>query len=180
MRRRAFTMVEMLAVVVLLGIIAAGTAWSLADNAQQRSHADLVAQLDHADEMARAAAARLGRPCILRIDLDQQRVQRVVETQDDQHAAQTTTVRFPHRIESVMVAGAQRHAALVESRSVAITYSTAGLSPSYAVRIVTSGETEQTLWLLVAGLTGQAMVMDNEDEIRDIFETLTPGGPDAD
>jgi prepilin-type N-terminal cleavage/methylation domain-containing protein len=76
MRRAGFTLIELMAVVALLGLLAGAVAWSLADTVERATRGELRARLMEADRRARQAARRRGAPHRLRLDLAAQHVQR--------------------------------------------------------------------------------------------------------
>lgn len=195
MRRAAFTLIEVMAVVALLGLLAGATVWLMADDARRASRAEAAATIAHADRTTRLAARRLGAPCVLRCDLDAQRLRRVVggprDEQDPSHAVELPVGYRIARITLPSVPGCSPRARGVEPRFdtgsgvVDIPYSTAGRSPTYAVRIDFEGDQSRRSdedagrWLLVAGLTGQVMVVNDEEEVDNLFRTLARGRPDA-
>lgn len=188
MRQHAFTLVEVMAVVTLLGLLAAATAWSLAGDARRGTRADVIGQIVHADRLARLAAQRSGLPCRLRIDMDAQCLWRVEEgNQAGEEASHgikwSTDFRVARVILAPMAASAGQVAgdtiARVDDGAVDIGYSTGGRSVTYAVQLVAvdSGETS---WLLFSGLTGQMTLIDHEDELDKLLAILATGRPDAD
>ncbi len=195
MRRGAFTLIEVMAVVALLGLLAGATVWLMADDARRASRAEAVARLAHADRTTRLAAQRLGRPCVLRCDLAAQRLRRVADTAEGEEAvAHAVELPVGYRIARITLPSAPGRSPRargteighdVESGTVDIPYSTAGRSPSYAVRIDFEGDPSRRPhegpggWLVVAGLTGQVMVVSNEKEVDNLFRTLARGRPDA-
>lgn len=199
MWRSGFTLIEMMAVVVLLGLLAGAVVWSLADEAHRRSRANVIARIAQADRTARIAARRLGRPCVLRFDLDRQRIVRLAGRRDHGGAAgHAMQLPAEHRIERVVVLGgplsggsATRKFTAIGTKTgtVEVAYSTAGRSASYALRLVSRGRDGGTepaesapdggRWLLFAGLTGQ-MVRDHDDhDVDKLVERFTAGWPDA-
>jgi len=188
----AFTFIEVLAVVVLLGLLAGATAWSLAGDARRADRRNVIEQLAHADAMARLAAERFGRPVTLRIDLDHQRITRIVtvdaNTEETGHA-----VRLPDevRLTAVRIAAGPdplpgRRTGLrtgeFDAGVVNIPFSDAGRSATYAVRIeARDPETDRAraTWLTIAGLSGQTMEIHDPETVDNLFAALD-ARPDAD
>jgi len=175
MRRSSFTLVEIMAVVALIGLIAGATAWSLVDDVKRRSMANVVGQIAHADHVTRLAAQRFGAPCVLRFDLTAQTVQRVMETSQRVDAA-SHALNLPvgFRVDRIIVAPSQHDR---RSDTVDVKYSTGGRSASYAVRVASS---DDATWMVFSGLTGQMIQINDEDELENLFATLAIGRADAD
>ncbi len=193
MRRNAFTLVEMMAVVALLGMLAGATVWWLARDARQASRRDVVGQITHADRMARMAAERLDAPCVLRFDLDGQRVVRVARGEaGDERPSHSLKLPSGYRIERMAMPqesfpdGGRRNAstAWIDDGAVEIAYSAEGCSISYALRLSTrrssgSGAAGDAArdeeWIVFSGLTGQAVTVHDEDEVDRVFAALATG-----
>lgn len=183
MRRGGFTLIEVMAVVLLLGLLAGSTIWLMTRQAR-RSQADLaVIEITGADRDARLAARRTRPQCLLRIDLNRQEVYRV---RRDAAGRETRSHRVSPpagiRIARVLVAEAETAGASASARRgvsngvVEIPFSPAGRSPTYAVAL----ESEQTrTWLVVSGLTGQTSLEENDKNVENLFATLATGRPDA-
>jgi hypothetical protein len=68
---------------------------------------------------------------------------------------------------------------------VEIGYSVGGRSVSYAIRLTFTDVDSQTppeergVWMVFSGLTGQLMLVQDEEEIENLFAMLTAGRPDA-
>ncbi len=197
---RAFTLIEVMAVVALIGLLAAATAWSLAGQAQQATYDDVIDRLSHADHTARVSAQRLG-PSSLCFDLDGQRVRVHSPQSRDGKPEAGHTMQLPpgFRIEQVAwvdtTTRPSRLAGLWSTVTetnglIELPVSSEGLSRTYAVQLVGpkivednakgSGETEQTTWLLVSGLTGQVTIEDEEKAIHNLLRRTASARPDAD
>jgi prepilin-type N-terminal cleavage/methylation domain-containing protein len=175
MRRRAFTLLEVMAVVVLLGLTAGAVAWSFAGHVRHASRDAAVSQFVRADRLARLAAQRQGRPCALRIDLTTQRLVRHMGAPTEAPAEQAHSATLAGgRCDRIVVAGTA--ASTAPAGIVEIPFSPGGRSPSYAVRLVFS---ERALWLVFSGLTGQATVIENEQHAHNLLAALGTARPDA-
>jgi len=193
MHRRGFTLLEVMAVVVLLGLMAAATAWSLADQARSSSRGQVVAQLANADAMARRAAARTRLPCVLKYDLEHQRVWRALIDATREEVSHSLELPTGFRIERMVLQApsAQVTADISQMPQEAgvVPYSTRGRSPTYAVHLTfpgpsVAGDGGQALegssvWLVFSGLTGQMTLVNDDNELNKLLETLATG-PDAD
>lgn len=189
MRPAAFTLIEVMAVVALLGLLAGATAWSLAQDAQRASREQMLKRIAHVDHSARLAARRIGRAYALHIDIDQQRLCRVEQDDEGREEPSHRLNLAPgFRIDRVITAASatsistadfEAGIATIESGTLAIPYSSAGHCISYALRF-TSTKDDSHIWLVFAGLSGQATVIHNEADIHNLFTVLTTGRPDPD
>ncbi len=179
MRRRAFTLMEVVLVVALLGLMAGATTWSLAASAQRGSREHAFGQLAGLDRAARLTAERLGEPVVLRFDLDKQRVRRFVVSERDRHAAShTLTMPRGVKIDRVVTAGSDGRGG-ADADTFDVAFSTGGRSVSYALKLV-ADDPRTAQWMVVGGLTGQVTMGFDEDEVDNLFATLAAGRPDAD
>ena len=198
---RAFTLIEVMAVVALIGLLAAATAWSLADEAQRANQADAVDRLRHADLTARLTARRLG-PSTLCMDLDRQRVWIDSPGKRPGRTQSSHSLELPRgcRIEEVTwVDPAERSSSrhdrprrlIVETRGVVrLPISSQGLGQTYALKLLgpadddagsaKTNNTPRTTWLLVSGLTGQVTIDDDEQKIHTLLKALAGARPDTD
>ncbi len=195
MPRRAFTLIEVMVAVVLLGLLAAAVAWSLAGDARDVARGGAFGQIAHADRMTRLAAQCRGRPCLLSFDLDAHRIQRwMVGERGRREAAHPLAIPPEVRIDRVEIAragpgsGRGRGWPAVSAGKAEIPFSARGRSVTYAVRLAprratgrgAPAERNDTGWIVVSGLTGQATLIEHDRDIDKLFSLLTAGGLDAD
>ncbi len=188
MCRRAFTLIEVTAVVALLAQTAGAVAWSMTEDARDAARADAVGQLAHADRLARLTAQRLGRPCLLRFDLDRRLVLRVVAGESEPRGGAAGRMLPPGwRVDRVVVprGGAlpgrvSGDAAPVRADAgvVDVACSTGGRSASYAVALAGPDEGRRQ-WIMVSGLTGQVTPVNDQEEIDNLVALLAGDRPDA-
>jgi len=185
MRRppRAFTLVEVLAVVAVLALLAGAVAWSAAGDMRRVTRRETIGRIAHADHLARVEAVRLGRPVALRFDFNDQRIDVVGSSRDGRRTASEREVALAAncRIERVWIAGDEDN---VDSTAADVAFSITGRSPTYAVKLsfASDGSDDQTggtTWAVFCGLTGQATCIDDDEEIENLFATLLAGRPDA-
>ncbi len=183
MRRGGFTLVEVIAVVVLLGVLAGSAVWLMTEQVQRGSRAGATGQMSYADRMARLASSRLGRHCILRFDLDSQQIVRYdgpeARRKINVGLGVTMPVRFRiDRIVRVAETASSPGTGLDvrENGVVDIEFGPSGRSQSYALRLKTG---EESFWIVFSGLTGQLTSLDDEKKIDNLFALLATGRPDA-
>lgn len=161
MRRPAFTLIEMLAVLALLGLLTALATVSLSGAVRAARANDTAEAVRALDRSIRDYAKRFGRTVTLRFDLSQGVVVRVEDGKP--------SVAYALPVRRVITRSDDRTAA-----EVFVNVSAAGYSPSYAVLVNAS---QGTQWIVFAGLSGQASVVNDEREVLDI---LAPARADAD
>lgn len=185
MTRKGFTLIEVMAVVVLLGLLAGGVMLSLAGDTHRARRADVIDRLTHEDELARLAACRSGSPAILRLDLKAQRLWRVDMLPQEQRLSHSWQIPASFRVQQVLrpasSAGADAAVMQIDSGIAELPFNSAGCGSSYALHLVPreAAADEKETWLVFAGLTGQCIVMNHESEVRDIFAQLGAPRPDA-
>jgi len=195
---RGFTLLEMMAVVVLVGVLATATAMSLADQSQRATRADALDRLIDADRSARLAAKRLG-PCTLRIDLDDQRLWVVAPDANSDAPRPGHSMQLPAGFRVTQVTwldpptkafrgGQARQRIAHRNGVVELPITSNGVTRTYALQVqgppdqdaADRGEETQTTWLVVCGMTGQAHLDDERRMVDNLFEALASARPDAD
>jgi prepilin-type N-terminal cleavage/methylation domain-containing protein len=170
----AFTLIETLAVITLLAVITAAVAVSLS-GARRSADLDGVAEQFVAyDRGTREIARRFGRRTSLRFELNQGTVSRLDDL--DSNGTRTTPLA---------IGGARVARLIVRDESIgygeaSVAFSDGGRSPSYAVLLANNAGQR---WVAFAGLTGQAVVLSDERQVREILSgdaTAAPAAPWAD
>ncbi|MFA7236019.1 MAG: type II secretion system protein [Phycisphaeraceae bacterium] len=173
--RRGLTLIEVMAVVALMGLAAGATAWSMAGDVSRNNRQATITRIEYADRMARIAADRMGQRCVLRFDIDAQQLRRVMtDAAGDEQASHTLALPRECRLDRVVRSGDS-----CDSGQTEIAYSTGGRSASYAARL-TFERDKESVWLVFAGLTGQVVIVHDEQEAEKLFENLATGWTDAD
>jgi len=171
-----------MAAVVVIGLLAGATAWSLASSARSATAEELVSRLEHADRVARLASRRLGRPVTMVIDLDEQTIHRRMTLADGSiETSPTTRLPAAFRLDRVVLPAAPDRIAprRIDDEAVSIDYR-GGRSASYAMRLTADDSAAPHRWLIFAGLTGQMTVTEHEQEIDNLFALLSGGRADTD
>jgi len=193
---RAFTLIEVMAVVVLLGLLASASVLTLTEQVQHCRQADVLDRLTHEDHLARLAARRLGHGCILRLDLDRQRLWRADTVGAEEGLTHGWKLPAGYRMARVLQpAGSSDLSAAgqLESNTTTgiadVSIGVGGYSATYAIQVVTASPAERrdaagtreepSLWLVFAGLTGQRTVMQHEEEVHNLLAALAAPRPDA-
>ena len=163
--RRAFTLIELLAVIALVAILTAGVAVSLAGAARNARLDDVVDQYVAFDRSTREVARRFERPRALQFSLNRGAVRRTNGDEEPTPANLSGGVR----VTRLALAGGER---FQQSGEETIRFSPRGQAPSYAVLLESPAGGRK--WIVFAGLTGHATVTTDERDVRDILSLATP------
>ena len=174
--RRAFTLIEVMVVVLMMGLLAGAAALTLNKPLREARALDAITTVRSFDETARTVARRLGRPATLRFDFTANVLQRF----EDNRLTQQIQLPFGFRVSQVRTAA--RRASEGDAQ---ILCSPLGITRTYAVRIQGSGDFNT--WLLVSGLSGEVTPITDESKLDAIFsatatrsEAANASGNDAD
>lgn len=152
--------------VVLIGVLAAAVAvapnnWFTSTHLQ-----DAIDRVVFADHMLRARAVRHGGERALVIDLNDNTVAIMAEENSDRRSHRFAMPRG-YEIKRVITATGRFTSGVATIRC-----SDDGHTLSYALFV--SDLDGQEKWLFVAGLTGQSVVMDHENDVKGLFQLLAP------
>lgn len=185
--QRAFTLIEVAAVVVILGLAVTAVTWSLGDRVRSAKLTDVAGELAIRDAMARAAARRTGEASYLRFDLNAGTLSRLdpplrhptppAGTTDriaELERVSRAVYRLPVGFEFAEIRLAD---AVHRFGERTIVVSATGVTADYAVRL--SDRSGDTIWMLFVGLTGRWMPVADQGMIDAITERLKTDRPDA-
>lgn len=156
--RRAFTLVELLAVLLMSALLAALVGMSLHRRHRAAQFDQVVQRASDFDRRTREQAVRFARPMQITIDASTATMRRH-ESMIDATTASPWVAPPGYTLHCLMPADD------ADPGTVVIAYSTHGFSPSYALEFG-RGAGERR-WLLVAGLTGQHVITRHENEVTD-------------
>ena len=165
MKPRAFTLVELTVVLVIIAIAAAAVTLRTQGPLRQARMRDVVGAIAHAERTTRSAASEQDRAFQLVVDLSDGRVSR---SRAQGRPAGTALVQLPQGFRVGAVLMRRRD---VSGGSVSIPVSRRGLTPTYAV-LIDGGQQRQ--WLVFAGLTGEMVEVDREEDARRAVRTAGP------
>jgi prepilin-type N-terminal cleavage/methylation domain-containing protein len=166
--RRAFTILEMLATLALLAVLATVVTVSLAGPGRAARAQDAADQLLHYDRLAREWCRRFGHGGRIVFDLDRGAVRRTAAAAPGDGNDRPAALHLPRGF---------RIARLVTAREVhdageaALPCSPRGQTPSYAALL--AGPGGQQHWVVVAGLSGKAVTVNDASEVEAIFRSLS-------
>ncbi len=163
MRTRAFSMVELAVVLLILSLATAAVVLRVQRPLSRARLRDAIEAIGHYDNTTRAAARSQDRPWLLVIDMA---AGRLIRTDPDTGREVSAPLQLPGSttIEQCRIGDEN-----VRAGEVAIPVSRRGLSVSYAIELECRGRRR---WLVAAGLTGEWVEMDDEEQVR---ETLGAG-----
>lgn len=164
---RAFTLIETMIVVAIFGLLTAATSWSVLQTSRSARTEDVIDQLSFLDRLARQYARRFARPVELRFDLDEQQVLRTEWPSDSDDPQPTAAYRLPRGFSLQRVVTTNQS---ISSGVISVPCSAQGCTPTYAVLFCGPGELRR--WIVFAGLTGQASMVDHDRDCEDIFAML--------
>lgn len=172
MRSRAFTLIEVLLVLMLVTLLATVSALSLRGPARVATMEEAIDLIEHLARTARDRAARTGETHFLIIDLDKA----IIQIKKSSSEADATMIAFAESAQPSAIWISNRP---VKSGEIAIPFQPNGGSPAYAITI--SDTTATARRLLVLGPTGQTLEM-NDDESTAAFFSMQESriGYDAD
>lgn len=158
-----FTLVEILAVLILIGIIAGATVMTLKDRHSSVTLTGLLDRIEYWDQRTRDAAKNLKLPHALYFDLNKQTIQRASRVPQDTSGP---VLQFPHHIRFTRLLTLPDNYEPVDQK---VHVSAKGYSPSYVIKIE---HNRRTGWLLIVGLTGHAQWIENEQTLQNILHGL--------
>ena len=158
--RPALTLPEMMLAVVLLAVMSTVAVVSLAGARRAASARDVVDQVAAYDRLTREWCRRFGRPAAVVFDLDRGTMARLASGES------AAALRLPSGFRLARVVSRQGSNDVGQAR---IGFSADGGAPTYAVML---SEPRGDQWLLMTGLTGQAVRLRDAQEAQDIFAAL--------
>jgi prepilin-type N-terminal cleavage/methylation domain-containing protein len=168
--RSAFTLIELMAVLVLVGLVSATAMLRFGATTHRAQFEWSLERVMAADRLLRTHSVTCGQPGHLEFEIGTGRLERVFGAKRD--AAPPVELGAKFRI-TRFLAG-QRHG---ETGKVEVAYSPEGHSETFAIEI--EGPGDQSAWILFAGLTGQTRRLEDRRDVERILEVLRPAGPDA-
>jgi len=170
MRRGGFTLIEISAVLAIGAALTLLAAVCLRAPFQSARFECAVDRLASLDRRVRDHARRFGRPADLVVDLDAGSL--AVADPGAHGVPQQVLVARAANMDCLAVGGKRTHAG-----AMTIPMSEHGRSATYALRL--RGPAGQSVWLIVAGITGQVVRTEGEDDTDSLLAFLEPPGANA-
>ncbi len=152
--RSGFSLVELLAVLILCALLAGMAGLSVRSHLQRIQLVTAIEQLSRTDQLVRRRARQTGRVVFLKIQTEPPRF-----SIDDGRSQS-----FPHGIVVQRVRTARQSSA---RGSLRLRVSSTGQSDDYAVQL--AGRDGGRRWLVVLGRSGQQLVLDSEPDVASLF-----------
>ena len=168
--RKGVTLIELLAVLTLIGIITATAVLKLGGASKRAKFEWAIERLESAEGGLRMQAAKQGQEASLRFRIGKDDFQRSVGTD----AKGVAGLRLGGDVTVSRLLSRTRDASTGE---VTIDYSVQGVSETFALLL--RGRGDDQVWLLFAGTTGQATRLYEEEDVQIILETIGERGVDA-
>ncbi len=167
-RQRGFTLLETVAVLLIVALLAGAVMLSPSQWFQSARLKDAADRVVFMDRVARQHAQRSGQAVDLVFDIEHGKLYRRQSQGGESGREKGHRLSMPSgfEMEKIIVHNRQN-----EWGQANVPFSKQGHTPSYAVRI--TGPNDQATWLVVAGLTGQVLEFDSQDEVEDVFEQLS-------
>ena len=159
---KGFTLVELIAVMVIMSLLAGVVLIKAQTPLNSARMRDVVDQIVGFDRLTRSFAVEQNKPVHLVMDLAGGELRR---TDPDETEVYGEPFVLPRgcRLARLLLGGEE-----IEIGSTAISFSRAGMSASYGLLVEGPGGRQQ--WLVVPGLTGLAVEVEDEHEARDILD----------
>lgn len=164
MNRRAFTLVEVMACMLLLALAATIVVVSLRPRQRHADFEQTLEKLWNQNQLARQRATRLSQHVAIRFDLDQQMVELL--GRDGGRLANATEIRLP---QNIRIEKLRWGAKWYDHGRVELAVTDRGQSASYGLVV---GDGSRREFFLVAGLSGQVQKVANDAQIDELFAML--------
>ncbi len=170
MARPAFSMVELIVVLVLLGLMAATITLRLHSPLYLARINDFKESMAAYDRLTRRICLEQDRPVRLWVDLSEGRIER---RSADGGNELGTALQLPHGLKLIALRVGRDE--IVAGRYV-IPFSRRGLCTTYGLCI--EAREGDRHWLVISGLTGQTLEPEEDLDVREMFlaDPATPGG----
>lgn len=167
MKRRAFTLIELTLVLLILSILAASATLRAQRPLSRARMIDVIGQIEHFDHVTRTAAREQGRAMYTIVDLTAGELRR---SDEEGESLEIAPLQLPRgfSIESVLV----RDNAIYNGRT-AISCNRQGAMPTYAILLAGPGMKQ---WLAFAGITSQMIKLEDEQQAQEIIDATGERG----
>ncbi|MCY2927478.1 MAG: hypothetical protein NT031_18980 [Planctomycetota bacterium] len=152
-------------VLLILAIAAAALTLNFRPLVAQAQMSEVIADLGEFDRLTRTQATGHDRSMRLVVDVSGGSLRRL-EAEGEDAAGRAMVLPPDYKLTRALVGRVD-----VAMGEVAIPCSGRGLTPTYALQLEGPGGRKQ--WLVFAGLTGQMIRVDNEEQVRNIWDRIS-------
>lgn len=156
--RRAFTLIELVVVMIIMGTLASMVVYSLGGTIDRHRMSQAVETIEIFDARARRTARTLRGAVNARIDRSEGKL-----SVNADRPGHDVSFRLPSRVEITEIRFGSKQ---LRGRETGFRVSAQGRSASYAVQLQRG---KLTKWLVVLGFSGQVVTMDKEGEVNAIL-----------
>ncbi len=164
MTRKAFSLIELTVVLLIVGIAASAVALRVAAPMKAANMDDACRRARQFDELTRSYCRGQGRPVVMEFTADGKRIRRLNTAGES--VGGECELGDDLTITAVLLAGTESYPA----GNVRVACSSLGFAPTYAMLI--EGPGRQRRWLIFAGLTGEVTETTDDAQVRGILEAL--------
>ena len=158
-RTVGFTLVEMMACLFIMGLIAAAATLSLGGAQRVTEVHDLLERIGEYDAQWREHCRRFGRPACMVIDMQEQSLS-IHENAPDTGNKRLFGLPHGYRCSAVLTPAGR-----VDQDQVGMVCSTLGITNDYALRVEYQGG--RHVWLIVVGATGQVITDATDEQVQE-------------
>lgn len=168
MKREAFSLIELMAVLLITALVAAAVTLRVQGPMRQSQLSDVIGQISAFDDLTRAYARQHDQSLLIVMELASGRL-----TRTDGPGGKTigTELVLPAGYDLAGISVAKDRAL---GGAASIPCSRSGFTPTYAVEL--QDPYHKRHWLLFAGLSGQMVQIEDESQVQEIWAAL--GGRD--
>jgi prepilin-type N-terminal cleavage/methylation domain-containing protein len=164
--RHGFTLIEIVAVVAVMGILAGISVLTLSHVARQERRRNLAQELQEADALVRSAGRQSGKVQRLVFDLNRNELLWRGDGKDEP----TELVRLPED----WPVSVQTVKEKITTGQIVMDYSRAGYTQTFALDLGSAAEASGLhRWMIVAGLSGSIDWTNDEKQVEILFKTLS-------
>lgn len=174
-RSGGFSLIELAACLVVLGLLTGGAALSLRSASERMDRETWLERFSQIDTQLRSRTQAQGTPWELTLDFADQTLQ--WQPTESEHLREPSTLHLPEGYRVVRVRTDRPDEPENTSGRAVIAYSRHGVSPTFAIEL--RHPQQPPLEVLVVGTTGQILQPTHDQELQDIFTALlAPGAGD--
>jgi len=173
LRNTGYTLLEVLAVLIIAGMLAGAVAWPVKDVLTRTTQKSTIDQIRYFDHLTRAQTRRSGESLKIHIQPWERRLVRY-DPQEEEEVGVPLVLPSNLEIEDVLFWPDTDSA---DGAIVALPCSANGHTPTYALHLTGN---DLDFWLVFAGLTGQTTIVQEEEDALSLFDNLSASWNDAD